>query len=142
MKTYSAKPKDIDRKWYLVDAEGLVLGRLASKIATILQGKNKPTYSTHLDMGDNVIVINAEKIKVTGNKLEQKKYYKHSGYLGGLKEKTLQEMLEKKPEEVIYQSIRLMLPKTKMGRQMLKKLFVYVGVKHPHKAQKPESLEI
>ena len=142
MRTYSAKPKDIDRKWFLVNAEGVVLGRLASKIALILQGKTKPTYSTHLDMGDNVIIINAEKIKVTGNKLEQKMYYRHSGYLGSLKEKNLQQMLEKKPAEVIYQSIRLMLPKNKMGRQMLKKLFVYAGGKHPHKAQKPESLEI
>ncbi len=141
MKTYAAKPGDIVRKWFLTDADGVILGRLASKIAMILMGKNKPIYSTHLDTGDNVIVINAKKIKVTGKKLDQKIYYRHTGYIGGLKEKTLAELLEQKPTEVIYHAVRLMLPKTRMGRQMLKKLHVYAEASHPHKAQQPENLE-
>ena len=142
MKTYSAKPKDIVRKWFLTDADGVILGRLASKIATILMGKNKPIYSMHLDTGDNVIVINAKKIKVTGKKLEQKIYYRHTGYIGGLKEKTLGELLEQKPTEVIYHAVRLMLPKTRLGRQMLKKLHIYAEASHPHKSQQPEKLDL
>ncbi|MCK4665694.1 50S ribosomal protein L13 [Candidatus Dependentiae bacterium] len=142
MKTYSAKPGDIVSKWFITDADGVILGRLASKIAMILMGKNKPIYSTHLDTGDNVIVINAKKIKVTGKKLEKKIYYRHTGYIGGLKEKTLAELLEQKPTEVIYHAVRLMLPKTRMGRQMLKKLHVYAESSHPHKAQQPENLDL
>ncbi|MDD3626013.1 MAG: 50S ribosomal protein L13 [bacterium] len=141
MRTYATKPVDITRKWYITDAKDWVLGRLATKVAMMLMGKNKPYYTTNLDTGDFVIIVNAEKIQVTGNKKESKIYYKHSGYIGGLKEKTLEEMLEKKPEEVIHQAVKLMLPKTKMGNAMLKKLFIYKGEKHPHKAQKPEKFE-
>ena len=141
MRTHATKPDEITRKWYITDAKDWVLGRLATRLSKLLMGKNKPYYTANLDTGDYVIVINAEKIQVTGNKIENKMYYKHSGYIGGLKEKNLAEMLEKKPEEVINQAVRLMLPKTKMGRQMLKKLFVYRGSKHPHSAQQPEKLE-
>ncbi|MGC9341296.1 MAG: 50S ribosomal protein L13 [Bacteroidales bacterium] len=142
MKTYSAKAKDIVRKWYIVDATDKVLGRISTEIAMRLMGKHKPTYSPNLDMGDFIIVINADKVKVTGKKLENKKYYKHTGYLGGLKENTLGELMEKDPTKVIRNSIRLMLPKTRLGRKMLKKLKVYTGSDHPHKSQKPEELEI
>ena len=140
MKTYSAKPLEVERKWYLIDAENEVLGRLATKIANILRGKNKPEYTPHVDTGDFVIVINAEKIKVTGKKLDQKIYYHHSDYVGGMKETTLKEKLAKKPEEVIELAVKGMLPKGPLGRQMYKKLFVYAGPEHKHAAQKPEAL--
>lgn len=142
MKTYSAKPQDIVRKWYIVDATDKVLGRISTEIARRLMGKHKPMYSPNLDTGDFVIVINADKVKVTGKKLENKKYYRHTGYLGGLKENTLGELMEKDSTKVIRNSIRLMLPKTRLGRQMLKKLKVYTGSDHPHNAQQPEELDI
>lgn len=141
MKTTWAKA-DMDKNWYLIDAEGLILGRLASNIATILMGKNKPVYTPFMDTGDFVVVVNAEKIKVTGKKMTDKNYYAHSGYLGGLKTKTLTEMLDRKPEEVIRLAVRRMLPKTILGRKMLKKLKIYSGSEHPHQSQKPEKIEI
>ena len=142
MKTYMATPSTIDRKWYVVDASGYTLGRLASEIAKVLRGKNKPEFTPHVDTGDYVIVVNAEKIKVTGKKLDQKIYYHHSDYVGGMKETTLREMLRKKPEYVITHAVKGMLPKGKLGRQMLKKLHVYAGPEHEHAAQKPEALDI
>lgn len=135
-----ASPETIERKWYVVDAEGCTLGRLSSEIAKVLRGKNKPTYTPHADAGDNVIVINAEKIKVTGKKLDQKVYYHHSDFIGGLKETTLREMLNKHPERVIEFAVKGMLPKGPLGRQMYTKLHVYAGAEHPHTAQKPETL--
>ena len=138
--TYIAKTADIDRKWYVVDAEGKTLGRLASEVAKVLRGKNKPIFTPHIDTGDNVIVINAEKIAVTGKKLDQKIYYHHSDYVGGMKETTLREKLAKKPESVIELAVKGMLPKGPLGRQMLKKLHVYAGSEHKHEAQKPEVL--
>ena len=140
MKTFMASPATIDRKWYVVDAEGMTLGRLASEVAAILRGKNKPTFTPHMDTGDYVIVVNAEKIKVTGKKLDQKTYYHHSGYVGGLKETTLKEKLAKKPEQVFELAVKGMLPKGPLGRQMYRKLFVYAGPEHKHAAQKPEVL--
>ncbi len=140
--TFIAKASQIERKWYVVDATDKTLGRLSSEIASILRGKNKPTYTPFLDTGDFVIVINAAKIKVTGKKLEQKLYRKHSGYIGGLKETTLKVMLEKKPEEVIKHAVKGMLPKNTLGRKMFKKLFVYADDTHKHQAQKPEVLDI
>ncbi|MCR2046679.1 50S ribosomal protein L13 [Acetatifactor muris] len=140
MKTFMASPATIDRKWYVVDAAGMTLGRLASEVAKILRGKNKPIFTPHLDMGDYVIVINAEKINVTGKKLDQKVYYHHSGYVGGLKEVTLKEKMSKKPEQVIELAVKGMLPKGPLGRQMYKKLYVYAGPEHKHEAQKPEVL--
>lgn len=140
MKTYMANPDKIERKWYVVDAEGATLGRLASEIAKVLRGKNKPEYTPHIDTGDYVIVVNAEKIKVTGKKLDQKVYYRHSGYVGGIKETTLKEMLNKHPERVIEFAVKGMLPKGPLGRQMYTKLHVYAGAEHPHAAQKPEVL--
>lgn len=140
MKTFMASPATIDRKWYVVDATGMTLGRLASEIASVLRGKNKPTFTPHIDTGDYVIVINAEKIAVTGKKLDQKIYYKHSDYVGGMKEATLKEKLAKKPEEVIEHAVKGMLPKGPLGREMYKKLFVYAGPEHKHAAQKPETL--
>ena len=140
MKTYMASPSDIERKWYVVDAEGMTLGRLASEVAKVLRGKNKPIFTPHIDTGDYVIVVNAEKIKVTGKKLEQKIYYYHSDYVGGMKETTLKEMLAKHPERVIEHAVKGMLPKGPLGRAMIKKLFVYAGPEHPHAAQKPEEL--
>ena len=140
MKSFMASPSTIERKWYVVDATGHTLGRLASEIASILRGKNKPTYTPHIDTGDYVIVVNAEKIKVTGKKLEQKIYYNHSDYVGGMKETTLKEMLAKHPERVIEHAVKGMLPKGPLGRAMIKKLFVYAGPEHPHAAQKPEEL--
>ena len=137
-----ASPSTIEREWYVVDATGHTLGRLASEIATILRGKNKPTYTPHIDTGDNVIVINAEKIKVTGKKLDQKIYYHHSDYVGGMKEQTLAEMMAKKPEKVIELAVKGMLPKGPLGRQMIKKLHVYAGAEHNHAAQQPKALEI
>ena len=140
MKTYMANPDKIERKWYVVDAEGATLGRLASEIAKVLRGKNKPEYTPHIDTGDYVIVVNADKIKVTGKKLEQKIYYNHSDYVGGMKETTLKEMLAKKPERVIELAVKGMLPKGPLGRSMYTKLFVYAGPEHKHEAQKPEAL--
>ena len=142
MKSYMANPSKIERKWYVVDATGHTLGRLASEVACVLRGKNKPEYTPHIDTGDYVIVINADKIKVTGKKLEQKIYYHHSDYVGGMKETTLKEMLAKKPEYVIEHAVKGMLPKGPLGRQMATKLHVYAGAEHEHIAQKPEVLEI
>ena len=140
MKTYMANPDKIERKWYVVDAEGQTLGRLAAEVAKVLRGKNKPEFTPHIDTGDNVIVINAEKIKVTGKKLDQKVYYHHSDYVGGMKETTLREMMAKKPEQVIELAVNGMLPKGPVGRTMIKKLHVYAGAEHAHQAQKPEVL--
>ena len=140
MKTFMASPATIDRKWYVVDATDMTLGRLASEVAKVLRGKNKPIFTPHIDCGDNVIVINAEKIKVTGKKMDQKVYYHHSDYVGGLKEATLREKLAKKPEQVIELAVKGMLPKGPLGRQMIKKLHVYAGAEHAHQAQKPEVL--
>jgi len=140
MKTFMASPATIDRKWYVVDATDMTLGRLASEVARVLRGKNKPIFTPHMDCGDFVIVINAEKIKVTGKKMDQKIYHHHSDYVGGMKETTLREKLAKKPEEVIELAVKGMLPKGPLGRQMYTKLHVYAGVEHPHAAQKPEVL--
>ena len=140
MKTYMANPDKIERKWYVVDAEGATLGRLASEIAKVLRGKNKPEYTPHIDTGDYVIVVNAEKVKVTGKKLQQKIYYNHSDYVGGMKETTFAELLAKKPEKVIELAVKGMLPKGPMGRDMIKKLHVYAGPEHANQAQKPEVL--
>ena len=140
MKTYMANPDKIERKWYVVDAEGQTLGRLAAEVAKVLRGKNKPEFTPHIDTGDNVIVINAEKIKVTGKKLDQKVYYHHSDYVGGMKETTLREMMAKKPEQVIELAVKGILPKGPLGRTMIKKLHVYAGAEHAHQAQKPEVL--
>lgn len=142
MKSFMASPSTVERKWYVVDAEGKTLGRLASEVANVLRGKNKPTYTPHIDTGDYVIVVNAEKIQVTGKKLDQKIYYHHSEYVGGMKEATLREMMQKKPEFVITHTVKGMLPKGPLGRQMLKKLHVYAGPEHNHAAQKPETLDI
>ena len=140
MKTFMASPATIDRKWYVVDATDMTLGRLASEVAKVLRGKNKPIFTPHIDCGDNVIVINAEKIKVTGKKMDQKVYYHHSDYVGGLKEATLREKLAKKPEQVIELAVKGMLPKGPLGRQMFTKLHVYAGPEHKHEAQTPEVL--
>ena len=140
MKTFMASPATIDRKWYVVDATDMTLGRLASEVAKVLRGKNKPIFTPHMDCGDYVIVVNAAKIKVTGRKLEQKVYYHHSDYVGGMKETTLKEMLAKKPEKVIELAVKGMLPKGPLGRQMFTKLHVYAGPEHKHEAQKPEVL--
>ena len=142
MKSFMASPSTIERKWYVVDATGHTLGRLASEIASILRGKNKPTYTPHIDTGDYVIVVNADKIQVTGKKLDQKVYYNHSDYVGGMKETTLREKMAKKPEDVIYLAVKGMLPKGPLGREMITKLHVYAGADHKHQAQKPEVLEI
>ncbi len=140
MKTFMASPSTIDRKWYVVDAADMTLGRLASEVAKVLRGKNKPIFTPHMDTGDNVIVINAAKIKVTGKKLDQKIYYHHSDYVGGMKQATLREKMAKKPEQVIELAVKGMLPKGPLGRQMFKKLHVYAGPEHAHAAQKPEVL--
>ncbi len=140
MNSYMANPDKIERKWYVVDADGQTLGRLTSEIAKGLRGKNKPVYTPHIDTGDYVIVVNAEKIKVTGKKMDQKVYYRHSDYVGGMKETTLREMLAKKPEKVIELAVKGMLPKGPLGRSMIKKLHVYAGPEHNHAAQKPEVL--
>ena len=142
MKSYMASTANVERKWYVVDAADQTLGRLSSEIAKVLRGKNKPTYTPHIDTGDYVIVINADKIKVTGKKMDQKIYYHHSDYVGGMKETTLKEMLNKHPERVIEFAVKGMLPKGPLGRQMYKKLFVYAGPDHKHAAQKPETLEV
>ena len=140
MKSYMASPATIERKWYVVDATGYTLGRLASEVAKVLRGKNKAIFTPHIDTGDYVIVVNADKIKVTGKKLQQKIYYNHSDYVGGMKETTLKEMMEKKPERVIELAVKGMLPKGPLGRQMYTKLHVYAGPEHDHAAQKPEVL--
>jgi large subunit ribosomal protein L13 len=142
MKTYVATPLDRERNWLLVDAEGQTLGRLATQIADALRGKRKPTYTPHVDTGDFVVVINAEKISVTGQKREEKMYYRHSGYPGGLKKRSLNDMLERRPEEVIRLAVRGMLPKNRLARKQLTKLKIYAGPEHPHEAQKPQKLEI
>jgi large subunit ribosomal protein L13 len=141
MKTYSAKPGEITREWYLVDAEGKTLGRLATQIADTLRGKRKPQYTPHVDTGDFVIVVNAEKIHVTGNKLDQKRYYRHSGYPGGLRSRTLREQLERRPTEVLRVAVKGMLPKNRLARQQITKLKIYAGPEHPHEAQNPRPLE-
>ena len=140
MNSYMANPDKVERKWYVVDADGQTLGRLASEVAKVLRGKNKPIYTPHIDTGDYVIVVNADKIKVTGKKLDQKIYYRHSDYVGGMKETTLREMMAKKPEMVVELAVKGMLPKGPLGRSMYKKLFVYAGPEHKHEAQKPEVL--
>ena len=140
MKTFMPNPANVERKWYVVDAEGMTLGRLSSEVAKILRGKNKPEFTPHCDCGDYVIVINAEKIKVTGKKLDQKMYYHHSDYVGGMKETTLREKLAKRPEQVVEFAVKGMLPKGPLGRQMYTKLHVYAGAEHDHAAQKPEVL--
>ena len=142
MNTYMANPDKIERKWYVVDADGQTLGRLASEIAKVLRGKNKPVYTPHVDTGDYVIVVNADKISVTGKKLDQKIYYRHSEYVGGMKETTLKEKLAKKPEQVLELAVKGMLPKGPLGRQMYRKLYVYAGPDHKHAAQQPKELEI
>ncbi|WP_062107606.1 50S ribosomal protein L13 [Bacillus niameyensis] len=140
--TYMAKASEIERKWYVIDAEGKTLGRLASEVASILRGKHKPTFTPHVDTGDHVILINAGKIELTGNKMADKVYYRHSGYAGGLKTRTAQEMRAKFPERMLELAIKGMLPKGTLGRQMFKKLHVYVGAEHPHQAQQPETYEL
>ena len=140
MKSFMASPATFERKWYVVDASGYTLGRLASEVAKVLRGKNKPIFTPHMDTGDYVIIVNAEKIKVTGRKLDQKIYYHHSEYVGGMKETTLREMMAKKPEKVVELAVKGMLPKGPLGRQMYTKLHVYAGPEHNHQAQKPEVL--
>jgi large subunit ribosomal protein L13 len=142
MRTYQATAQDRERDWYVVDAEGKTLGRLATQIADVLRGKRKPTYTPHVDVGDFVIVVNAEKIVVTGKKREDKLYWRHSGYPGGIKSQTLGDLLERRPEEVIRRAVKGMLPRNRLARAQLRKLKVYAGPEHPHKAQKPEQLDI
>ena len=142
MKTYVATPQDRERNWLMVDATGQTLGRLATQIADALRGKRKPTYTPHVDTGDFVVVVNAEKISVTGNKRQDKRYYRHSGYPGGLRSRTLNDMLERRPAEVIRTAVRGMLPRTRLGRAQLRKLKVYAGPDHPHSAQKPQPMEV
>ena len=142
MKTYSAKPQDIRREWLLVDATDKTLGRLATEVAHRLRGKHKPTFTPHMDTGDHIVVVNAEKIKVTGRKMEQKVYHHHTGYIGNLKSIPLEDLLEKHPERVIEKAVKGMLPKNKLGRAMYKKLHVYAGSEHPHAAQQPAALDI
>ncbi len=142
MKTYVVKAGEIRRRWYVVDAQGKTLGRLATQVARILRGKHKPTFSPHLDTGDHVIIVNADKVQVTGKKLDAKRYYRYSGYLGGLSSVILREQMERHPDRVLVHAIRGMLPRNRLGRAMLKKLKVYAGSKHPHAAQRPEPLEL
>ena len=142
MKTYTAKPGEIARNWYLVDAEGQTLGRLATRIADTLRGKGKPEYTPHVDTGDFVVVVNAERIQVTGNKLDQKRYYRHSGYPGGLRSRTLREQLDRRPTEVIRKAVKGMLPKNKLASAQIGKLKIYAGPDHPHEAQAPQPLEV
>ena len=142
MKSFMASPATIERKWYVVDATGYTLGRLSSEVAKVLRGKNKPIFTPHIDCGDYVIVVNADKVKVTGKKLDQKVYYNHSDYVGGMRETTLREMMAKKPEKVVELAVKGMLPKGPLGRQMIKKLHVYAGAEHNHAAQQPKALEI
>jgi large subunit ribosomal protein L13 len=142
VKTYQANAQDRERDWYVVDAEAKTLGRLATQIANVLRGKHKPTYTPHVDVGDFVVVINAEKVSVTGKKLQDKRYWRHSGYPGGIRSRTLGEMLERRPEEVLRKAVKGMLPRNRLARQQLTKLKIYAGPEHPHQAQKPETLEI
>lgn len=142
MKTYSAKPAEVERKWYVVDANGCVLGRLASFVANRLRGKHKPIYTPHVDTGDHIVVVNADKVALTGKKWDEKFYYRHSGYMGGLKSMTARELLQKRPEDLVIRAVKGMLPKNRLGRKMLKKLKVYAGPEHPHVAQGPESLQL
>ena len=142
MKTFSPTPKDISHNWFVVDASDKILGRLATAVAVRLRGKHKVEFAPHMDTGDFIIVVNAAKVHTTGRKLDQKKYYRHSGWIGGLKETSLRDMLAKKPEEVIRKAVRGMLPKNRLGRAMLKKLKIYAGDAHPHEAQKPETLDV
>jgi len=142
MRTYQATAQDRDRNWYVVDAEGKTLGRLATQIADVIRGKRKPTYTPHVDVGDFVIVVNAEKIAVTGEKREKKRYWRHSGYPGGIRFRTLGDLLEQRPEDVIRRAVKGMLPRNRLARQQLRKLKVYAGPDHPHQAQKPETLEL
>jgi large subunit ribosomal protein L13 len=142
MNTYHTPVKEIERKWFVVDAENKVLGRLASEIAIRLRGKHKPNYSTHMDVGDFIVVVNAEKVKLTGNKLDDKMYYRHSGWIGGIKERSAKEILEKKPTELLKIAVKGMLTKNSLGRSQLKKLKIYTGSDHPHEAQQPEKLDI
>jgi large subunit ribosomal protein L13 len=142
MKSYVARPRMVERKWHLIDADGQTLGRLATEIARLLRGKNKPQYTPHVDTGDFVVVVNAEKVVVTGKKAEQKVYYRHTGYPGGLKETSYEVMLERKPAEVLRRAVRGMMPKTRLGRQQLKKLKIYTGSEHPHAAQAPQPYEV
>jgi large subunit ribosomal protein L13 len=141
-RTYQANAQDRERDWYLVDADGKTLGRLATQIASVLRGKTKPTYTSHVDVGDFVIVVNAEKIRVTGNKREKKRYWRHSGYPGGIRSQTLGDLLERRPEEVIRRAVKGMLPRNRLARQQITKLKVYAGPDHPHQAQKPKQLEM
>lgn len=141
-RTYSAKEADIKRKWYVVDAEGKTLGRLATQVAIVLRGKHKPIFTPHVDTGDHVIVVNAEKIHLTGDKVRQKTYYRHSGYPGGLKSETVKDVLARKPSAIVERAIKGMLPKTSLGKQMARKLNVYAGPTHPHQAQRPEALAL
>ena len=142
MKTFMLRKEDVEHKWYVIDAEGKTLGKVAALAASVLRGKNKPTYTPHVACGDNVIIINAEKVKLTGNKLEDKIYYNHSGYPGGLRERTAKTMVEKYPVEMVERAVKGMLPKNRLGRQMYKKLFVYEGAEHPHAAQQPKQVEV
>jgi large subunit ribosomal protein L13 len=142
MRTYSAKPLEVERAWYVVDAEAQTLGRLATQIACVLRGKGKPAYTPHVDTGDFVVVVNAEKIRVTGNKLDQKIYYRHSGYPGGLRERTLREQLDRRPEEVLRKAVKGMLPKNKLASAQLRKLKIYAGPNHPHEAQTPKKMQV
>jgi len=136
------KKEEVVRNWYVIDAEGISLGRLAAKAANVLQGKHKPTYTPHVDCGDYIVIVNAEKVNLTGNKLNDKIYYNHSGYTGGLRERTAREMIENYPTEMVERAVKGMLPKTRLGRQMYKKLFVYAGSEHPHAAQQPVAMEV
>jgi len=142
MKTTSAKNTDVVRKWHVVNADGMIVGRLATRIAMILRGKNKPIFTPHVDTGDFVIIVNADKVRFTGNKLEQKTYYRHTGYIGGIKQKTAGDIMKTTPERILMSAVRGMLPKNRLGRQQLKKLKVYRGAEHPHKAQNPEELNL
>ena len=142
MKTFMLRKEDVEHKWYVIDAEGKTLGKVAALATSVLRGKNKPTYTPHVACGDNVIIINAEKVKLTGNKLEDKMYYNHSGYPGGLRERTAKTMVEKYPVEMVERAVKGMLPKNRLGRQIYRQLFVYAGSEHKHEAQKPERLEV
>ena len=142
MSTFIAKKDEVERNWVLVDAKDKVLGRLAADVASILRGKTKPTYTPHIDVGDFVVIINADKVRLTGRKLEQKKYYSHSGYTGGLRERTARQLMEKRPEEIIKHAVKGMLPKNSLGRSMFKKLKVYTGENHPHEAQQPQAINL
>ena len=142
MKTFMLRKEDVEHKWYIIDAEGKTLGKVAALAASVLKGKNKPTYTPHVDCGDNIIIVNAEKVVLTGNKLDDKMYYNHSGYPGGLRERNARTMITKYPVEMVERAVKGMLPKNRLGRQMYKKLFVYAGADHKHSAQKPESITI